>query len=129
MTACLGRLVCQRQVRMRRSGNMNYVEPVVGEHAIKIGVPMRHGVANRKLFSQDRLKIANGQHTRTAELLNFLDVPVSDFPAANNTYIQHQSLSTPTPTASIWPVSAATTGSRPCPIASIARYICHAVAK
>jgi hypothetical protein len=68
---------------------MNYVEPMVGKHAIKIGVPMRDGVANRKLLGQDRLKVTNRQHARTVELLNFLDVTVSDFPAADNAYIQH----------------------------------------
>jgi hypothetical protein len=68
---------------------MNYVEPVVGEHAIKIGILMRHGIASCKLLCQDGLKVANCEHARAAEFLNFLDVTVGDFAAAYNTYIQH----------------------------------------
>src|SRR5208282_3783368 len=129
MAPCLSRLLCQCQMGVRWSCNMNYVEPVVGEHAIEIRVPVRYGVANRELFGQDGFEVANCQHTRTSELLDFLNVTVSDFAAANNANIQHQFLSIPEPTRSIEPVCAATRGSRLCPIASIARYICHAETK
>ena len=80
---------------------MNYVEPMFGEHTIEIRVLVGHGVAKCKLLGEDGLKVANGQHTRTSEFLNFLDVPVSDFPAANYANIQHQFLSILTPTRSI----------------------------
>src|SRR5580693_9091192 len=104
---------------------MNYIEPMLGKHAIKIRVPMRHGVANCELLGQEWLKVANRQHTRTAELLNFLDVTVSDFPAADNANIQHHYLSP----RSTGPEGAATKGPRCWPMASIARYICQAETK
>src|SRR5580704_13793624 len=129
MAPCLGRLLCQRQMRVRWCRNMNYVEPVLGKHAIEIRIPVRHRVAKCKLLGQDRLKVANRQHTRTPELLNLLDVTVSDFPAANNANIQHQFLPVAALARSMFPVCAAATVSRPCPMASIARYICHAETK
>ena len=68
---------------------MNYVEMMLGEHAIKIGVPMRNGVANCELLSQDRLEVTNRQYSRTSNPLNLLNVTVSDFPATDNADIQH----------------------------------------
>src|SRR5580704_4174750 len=129
MATGLSRLLCQRQVRMRWSGDMNYVKLMRGEHAIKIRVPVRYGVANCELLGQNGLKVANRQHPRTSELLNFLDVTIGDFPTANDSNIQHQFLSIPAATRTLWSVCAATTGSRPRPIASIARYVCHAETK
>src|ERR1700687_5262085 len=116
-------------MRVRWSGNVNYVEPVLGKHAIEIRIPVRNGVAKRELLGQDRLKIANREHTGTTELLNFLDVAVSDFPAANYANIQHDFVSLPALTASIWRVYAATTGSRRWRMAAMARHICQAETK
>src|ERR1700674_732784 len=129
MATCLSRLPCQRQVRVRRSGNMNYVEPMLGKHAIEIRIPVRNGIAKRELLGQDGLEIAHRQHAGTAELLNFLDVAVSDFPAANYANIQRHFVSLPACTLSIWRVYAVTTGSRRWRMASIARYICQAETK
>ena len=108
---------------------MNYVESMVGKHAIKIRIPTRHGIAKRELLGQNRLKIANCKHTGAVELLNFLDVAVGDFSAANYANIQHQFRRLTALTFAIWRVRAAARGSRLCPMASMARYICQAVMK
>src|SRR6202047_1632873 len=112
MATGLSRLPWQRQVRVRWRGNMNYVEPMLGKHAIEIRIPVRNGVAKRELLGQDRLEIANREHAGRAELLNFLDVAVSDFPTANYANIQHDFVLQSALTPSIWRVYAATRGSR-----------------
>jgi hypothetical protein len=71
---------------------MNDVELVFGEHAIKIRVPVRNGVTNCELLGEDRLEVANRGHACHTELLNFLDVAIGDFAAANYADIQHRFL-------------------------------------
>jgi hypothetical protein len=80
---------------------MNYVEPVHGEHAINIRVPMGDRESKCQLFGQDRFEVANRDQTSAGKLLDFPDVAVGDFPAANDAYIQGHFFSRPTPTAFI----------------------------
>ena len=108
---------------------MDYVEPILAEHVIEIRIPRWNGVAKGELLGQDRLKVANGEHTGAAKFSNFLDVAVSDFPAANYSNVQHCFLSLLTLAASSGRVCAAAMGSRCCRMASMARYICQAETK
>ena len=83
MATRLSGLLRKHQVTLRRCRDVNDVEFALGKHEIKIGVPTGNGIAERHLFGENRLKIANGDNASASKLLNRLDMAVGDFPAAN----------------------------------------------